>query len=397
MSAHTFRRLLIASVVWTSLFAPPAVADLDDLDDLFSLPRITVNVTIRDGVVVAYARTLDQAQRVLWRVPLARAGPNVAITRGPQAVMVEVGDRQFVIDKVSGRTRELRPGEVYRELPGSMEQEPRLREPLSQGQEAVDRLSVANQRLEAALAELEYVRRLEREGRARPQDVQRAAARVEEARKASLSAQEAAVKRILPDPARKPKPQEQEKKPATRPAPRPNPSPPPQAVRMAQERLMDRAAALGQARRDLEQTHMKHEAGLATAQELDQAQRRVTQLEQMLEQADRDLQKARATGDMPKFDRLTPQLRTRLSLAERNVLAALETHELAEAQLLRVQEAVELGEASQVELNQAQARLLETFKQLRSARQALGELQRLAGALVRYQETAAPATQPAEK
>lgn len=80
-------------------------------------PVMSASVTNMNGWVVAQGITLEMSRnRVVWQTPLAPVGQPVSVRNGTGAMFVQIGNRAFVVDYGTGVTNEVRDGQVIRQF-----------------------------------------------------------------------------------------------------------------------------------------------------------------------------------------------------------------------------------------------------------------------------------------
>ncbi|MCL2701120.1 MAG: hypothetical protein FWE88_05445 [Phycisphaerae bacterium] len=110
-----------AAAVMAAAVATDAMAAADDEVGQGSWPSVSVNVTVRNGVLTAEGRAMGSAGRagnpVLWRTPIARGVRATSVQHGGTTTFVQTTRGRFVIDNSTGRAFELAPNQVWQRSP----------------------------------------------------------------------------------------------------------------------------------------------------------------------------------------------------------------------------------------------------------------------------------------
>lgn len=362
-------------------------------------PPVSTSVSAINGWVVVVGRTLDQSNKVVWRTPLAPAGESVSVHHGWGSLFVEVGNRQFVVDYASGRTQELRPGQIVRQdlpwlpvgtpIPGmptgspgapAREYPPRTTNPAAAAlppptlsPEAIalgQRICKANGQLIEALAALEITARNYDQKKASLADLQAAREKVRDARVVQELAQRGLLMSMPPELAKlptSPGPAASLPPPSTAPV-RPPPEDP--KVTGLQKKLMELTGQYVEAR---EKLRLAQQQGVDS--ETVAARTRMADLAEQVDQTDTKLQQLRLTADAkPCPFELAPADLADVARVERKILELHEQYRQAQERMQAVQQDAAAQKAGDKELQEAQAAVVAAMKKVSAARRELEDL-----------------------
>lgn len=389
-------------------------------------PNISISVREQNGWIVAQGFSMDNTQQVNWTTPIAPApqGTTYAVSHGVGTVYVEVGDarvgvwRRFVLDSGTGQAVELRPGQVWQQFatgppyvppvggrstrnlgnlpfdvapaaPGTPVV-PAPTAPPAGARQTFPALAQANTQLYIALVGLEDAYVLQQEGRAAPGDILRARQAVDLARKQVLQAQALAVRQVTPSPAAPPvttAPQQ----PPVPPLPR-QVSP---VIQQAEQRVVQLSSEYNTASRRLAELRSKPSEQV-TMEQMDQAQTQVSNLQNVLQTADLDLQQLRMVQSLPPSEAVTPELQTRITDAMTEVLRLQEQYGQASSDYQQASWLYQQRQAPITRVDEAQKRMMDLLNQLSASQRFLESLRRQAEMQARPPEVA-PTTLPAEE
>ncbi|MFB3890911.1 MAG: hypothetical protein ACE15C_02680 [Phycisphaerae bacterium] len=261
-------------------------------------PNIGISVSTANGWVVAEGRTEDMNQAIVWRTPLAPMNGPVVVEQAYGSAFVQVGGRQFVIDAATGRTAELRAGQVVRQPwlwgPSATASAPdappeaqpaqaaATRPPVDRKEASVERLANASLALSLALSHLDDVYAMVQARKATAADLKAAQQVVDDARKAVQRAQANAVTVVAPEYAAQ--------EPAAPAATKPTAPPLSPEMRKAQARVLDLMAQKIKADGELEQARTRSPVD---EQAVEAARKTAESVTTQLAEADRQLQALR--------------------------------------------------------------------------------------------------------
>lgn len=400
----TQRRLLIAACSLLGLavmLGHAATASAEVLKKGLTWPELNISIRTDGGWIVAEARTSDLQQQLIWRKPLAPAGPGAVIQHGWGSIFVQVGPRQFVIDNATGRVQELRAGQIVRavdpvfpphrapapsgETPGGT-QDTSL---LTPQQAAMERLSQANQDLAQAMVKMDTMYRLRRSGQATDIELHNSQIAVADARQSVLDAQDSALREITSQTVLPARPTAPTSAPAiVRAIMMPPPAKAGPEVIRAERRVLDLTAAYAKASQELDRLR----ADSTTApRAIEQAEAAATALSTQITQADRDLRRLRIEDGIT-FDKLSLTLQGKMTDAQQRLVLLTSHRDDIEDQLSCVQAFFELGDASEAAVQKLQNQLLDTIKKANEVQKELGDLRLAARKELGLEEvTTAPA------
>ena len=385
-------------------------------------PNISISVREQNGWIVAEGFSMDNTQQVAWSTPLAPAptGTMYAVTHGVGTVYVEIGAlrngwRRFVLDSSTGQAVELRPGQVWQQFATGPPYVPPVTgrstrnlgnvpfdqapaapaapttpfTPSASARQAFPALAQANTQLYSALVGLEDAYALQQEGRAAPADILRARQAVDRARQQVLKAQTLAVRQATPGPTPLPV--------TTAPAPAPPPLPRqvPMVIQQAEQRIVQLSGQYNNALRQMADLRARPPEQVTT-QQVSQAQTQVSNLQNVLQTADLDLQQMRMVESLPTAEVVSPQLQTQIGDAMTQVLRLQEQYGQANSDYQQASWLYQQRQAPIAQIDEAQTRMMNLLNQLSAIQRQLEALRRQAQMQAKPPEVA-PATLPAEE
>ena len=417
----------IALLVLTSY--TPVMADEFGFGGQGTWPSMSVNLSVQNGVIVAQGVTMGgSGNRVLWQTPLMRlsGSPGMAVQHGASTTFVQAGNRRIVIDNATGRAYVLANNQAWRRFPagepvditglsrpvppsttatpatppphyGSVSETPRMREttavsdtppPAASGadtsrtlltggdnelksistyQQALRALMDANNRL---LVRLERQQRLQR--MSAPQgDIESASTDVEQAHREVTAAQKR-VDSFLTLASAEPIRARTVEDVEGAPTPIKQAQMTPQQyvdLQQAEQRVLDLSAQMN--RKALRIQEQK-ELGELTAAQLEREQRTIEAYQREVDRANLHLQELRLAANRP--EELPAQVQAQVGQSEREIVSLNDKATQLERQLRDVEARQLDGKASEQDVQDVQAQVTATYKQLSSASRELTDL-----------------------
>jgi len=417
----------IALLVLTS-YKPAMADDFGFRGGQGTWPSMSVNVSVQDGVLVAQGVTMGgSGNRVLWQTPLMRlsGSPGLAVQHGASTTFIQAGSQRIVIDNATGRAYLLANNQAWRRFPAgepvditgltrpappsttaapapptphypSVNETPRMRETaatsdtpppagaadtsrtllagsdnelksISTYQQALRALMEANNRL---LVRLERQQRLESMS-ASQSEIEPASTDVEQARREVTAAQkrvDSFLTLASAEPVRARTVEDVEGAPT--PAKQAQLTPQQYVdLQQAEQRVLDLSAQMNRKALRIEE---QKELGELTAAQLDREQRTIEAYQREVDRANLHLQELRLSANRP--EELPVQVQAQVGKSEREIVSLNDKATQLERQLRDVEARQLDGKASDQDVQDVQAQLTATYKQLSSASRELTDL-----------------------